>query len=200
MNNQNQHQNEPSAERDSEIDALIDSARRVDDKYAIDPGRADQAYQKVAQKARLKNHTNTSASYWKYAAAALFVFGLIGAGVFFTPVEIQVPNGQLVTVRLPDNSEVTLNSGSELTYARWFNILDRTVSLEGEAYFDVKSNGKKFVVNAGDAQIEVLGTKFNVQSWPEQVNARTTVFLAEGRVAFSSNKSSVDPVILNPGE
>lgn len=97
---------------------------------------------------------------WKVAA----VFAILLVGYFYfstlkTSVETDV--AQIRTIVLPDNSEVTLNAGSAISYNKnnWEN--ERSLSLKGEAYFDV-SEGKKFSVITRQGTVQVLGTQFNV--------------------------------------
>lgn len=91
---------------------------------------------------------------------------------------------------LPDGTSVWLNIGSTLTYQTSF-LEKRTVELEGEALFDVESDPKlPFVVEVNDIAIKVLGTRFNVQAYPEKPNIK--VALLEGKVSvLSNNKESI---------
>jgi len=71
-----------------------------------------------------------------------------------------------LTVSLPDGTQVTLNSHSSLAYTSSYNEKDRAVKLMGEAFFNVIRNPQKpFVIQARDAQVEVLGTSFNVLAY-----------------------------------
>lgn len=82
---------------------------------------------------------------------------------------------------LPDGTTVWLNAGSELHFVSDFNSATREVRLDGEAYFDVaKKEGKPFIVHTGGINIKVLGTAFNVKSYPEDKNVETTLY--HGRV------------------
>ena len=108
---------------------------------------------------------------------------------------------------LPDGSDVQLNSGSRLTYRRgfargpFFHAAQRLVSLEGEAFFEVQSDGRPFVVETFNARVEVLGTRFNVRAWPESRTSATRVTLAEGKVrAARRDASGPDVVLSEPGQ
>lgn len=84
---------------------------------------------------------------------------------------------------LPDQTLVVLNHDSRITYSDRFSADSRTVVLEGEAYFEVaKAGGKKFTVQVGDSEIEVLGTRFNVDARHTDECIVTT--LLEGSVLF----------------
>lgn len=88
-------------------------------------------------------------------------------------------------ITLPDGSKVTLNANSELKLsANWGNNGDRQVWLEGEAYFEVEkkpASQQKFVVHTKDIDVEVLGTKFNVNTRHE----KAIVSLEEGKIKLS---------------
>lgn len=78
-------------------------------------------------------------------------------------VEILVALGNTHTVMLPDESTVKLNAGSSISYRKWKFSENRKVSLQGEAFFEVKPAGS-FIVVSDSKTIEVLGTSFNVYS------------------------------------
>ncbi len=95
--------------------------------------------------------------------------------------EISVPLGSRTNIILPDGTDVWLNAGSKLIYNSDFGRRDRSVSLIGEAYFDVnKHDNFVFTVNTRDLDIRVHGTEFNVKSYPEEDITETT--LVSGRV------------------
>jgi ferric-dicitrate binding protein FerR (iron transport regulator) len=93
---------------------------------------------------------------------------------------------------LPDESTVTLNAVSQITYSKTSFKKNRQLKLDGEAYFSVKK-GSTFNVKTEQGNIEVLGTKFNVKSRGNSFN----VFCYEGRVVVSHNNAKV---ILTKGE
>lgn len=96
-------------------------------------------------------------------------------------VVVESPPGQKSKLYLPDKTLVWLNSGSKLTYYTDFNSGNRTVLLEGEAFFDVSHNKQlPFDVMAGELKIEVLGTSFNVNAYEGERN--TVVSLLNGKV------------------
>lgn len=132
------------------------------------------------------------AAPWALAATLAIVAGL--AGWQATPVSVQAPLGEQRVVTLPDGSSVELNAGSSLRYARGFRALaglmsgDRTVQLDGEAFFSVVHSGKTFAVNTNDARITVLGTQFVVQAHRAD-SLGTRVAVAEGRVQVQATGS-----------
>lgn len=107
------------------------------------------------------------------------------------------PKGsQVVDMTLADGSRVWLNAGSSVTYPIAFIENERTVSITGEAYFQVASDKTKpFRVNKGNMQVEVLGTHFNVNAYDDEEDIKVT--LLEGVVRVKLNNESQ---LLKPGE
>lgn len=95
--------------------------------------------------------------------------------------------GETYIVTLPDQTKVWLNAASSLTYATSLVANGvRRVKLTGEAYFEVaKDKDHPFIVESGNQQVEVLGTHFNVNAYPDERAYRTT--LLEGSVKVSEN-------------
>lgn len=123
---------------------------------------------------------------WMFRVAAILI---IAVGLFFiyrnseTSTEY-AENGTQTAFTLPDNSEVVLNSGSEIKYNKWNWDNHRTLDLNGEAYFKV-AKGKKFEVNTILGKVTVLGTQFNVK----QRDNRFDVTCYEGRVKINYNNN-----------
>ncbi|WNH09010.1 FecR family protein [Thalassobellus suaedae] len=100
---------------------------------------------------------------------------------------ITVPYGKRFKIKLSDNTIVNLNSGTTLKYpVKFIEGEDRKVFLKGEAFFSVTKDTKHpFIVNTDNINIRVLGTKFNVSSYPEDENINTV--LVEGAVNVYKN-------------
>ena len=131
---------------------------------------------------------------WMFRVAAILVLGI---GMFFTyqnasTASYVTENGEETTFSLPDNSEVVLNSGSEIDFKKWNWDDNRNLNLSGEAYFKV-AKGKKFQVNTNLGKVSVLGTQFNVKAR----NNRFDVTCYEGRVQVNYNDQEV---ILTQGQ
>lgn len=95
--------------------------------------------------------------------------------------KILVPAGQRISLELSDGTMVWLNSRTKIEYPASFVGDDRKIKLDGEAYFEVtKDTHKPFIVETAKGNIEVLGTKFNVEAYSED-NTFTTA-LMEGSV------------------
>lgn len=105
------------------------------------------------------------------------------------------PKGMLSHLILADNSHVYLNSSSSITYPSSFTEKERTVSLDGEAYFHVTQNlNRPFIVRANETQIKVLGTSFNVAT--NLIKGRVLTTLQHGSVeVITKNKQ----VRISPG-
>ncbi|MGS2763240.1 FecR family protein [Sinomicrobium sp. M5D2P9] len=110
-------------------------------------------------------------------------------------VEEVTPKGIRREIMLPDGTRVVLNVDSSLRYSGTFRDSLREVFLTGEAYFEVKKDvSRPFIVRAGDMNVKVLGTSFNVRSYSEDHNTRTT--LIDGAVEIESAYGA--PVKLKP--
>ncbi|SHG00726.1 FecR family protein [Mariniphaga anaerophila] len=110
------------------------------------------------------------------------------------------PYGSRTAIKLSDGSKVWLNAGSKLIYPSRFVDKTREVFLIGEAFFDVSRNEKQpFAVRTGEIKIEVLGTKFNVNAYPEDSAVQTV--LAEGSVIIKNfgYKKKKEEILLEPG-
>lgn len=113
--------------------------------------------------------------------------------------ECYVPNGELRTVQLPDGSLVQINSGTLLIYPQKFSGNKRTVYLSGEAHFSVSKDKKKpFIVRTGPLNVEVLGTKFDIESYPGSDCITTT--LEEGAVKVYREKTPHQAIVMKPNE
>jgi ferric-dicitrate binding protein FerR (iron transport regulator) len=121
--------------------------------------------------------------------------------------------GNVVSLALADGSKVWLNAASSIRYPAAFSGAERKVEITGEAYFEVAPlrlrSGLKmpFRVSRGNVDVEVLGTHFNVNAFPEEKEIKVT--LLEGRVKVvkqsaignrQSAKYAERAVVLKPGE
>ncbi len=139
--------------------------------------------------------------YWTAIAASIVILIGIGLTLALRPVSVMAPLGEVAGVQLPDGSTVELNSGSALTYSRFFNWRQvRAVELDGEAFFSVEKSGSPFVVQTFNARVTVLGTRFNVRAWQEERSPATKVTLESGAVKLASSASQAQAVTLKPGE
>ena len=112
--------------------------------------------------------------------------------------EVSTHNGETREIILPDNSRITLNAGSVLIYPEKFSSTERTVFLSGEAIFEVTHNETlPFMVNTADLTIQVHGTTFNVNAYPEARGISAT--LCEGSIS-ATLKGSGESILMVPNE
>ncbi|WP_455639940.1 FecR family protein [Parabacteroides sp.] len=110
---------------------------------------------------------------------------------------ISVPAGQRISFTLTDGTNVWLNARTSLTYPVKFGKKNRQVILDGEAYFDVaKDKTKPFVVKTEKYNVEVLGTKFDVDAYSETGEFETT--LMSGSVKIASLDDPSEELMLKP--
>lgn len=110
---------------------------------------------------------------------------------------LEIPRGGEYFLVLSDGTKVWLNSETTLRYPVRFEKGERNVELTGEAYFEVTENkDAPFRVTSGEQIVKVLGTKFNISSFPEDAFALTT--LVEGKVEVSLDKSPEMKQLLLP--
>ena len=135
---------------------------------------------------------------------ALVTATVVGCAVLvwflFIPVTVQAPPETTRAITLADGSRVVLNSGAVLAYHRSLWRSTRTVTLGGEAYFEVARETRPFVVQTFNAEVEVLGTTFTVRARPDDEAPATTVLLRAGSVQLSSRSTQASPVALAPGQ
>jgi len=90
---------------------------------------------------------------------------------------VKAERGQRANITLPDGTKVWLNSHTEITYPSNYGINDRTVSLKGEAFFEVAKDDKsRFIVKTDGLSVEALGTSFNVKAYDEDNEITATLF------------------------
>ncbi|WP_449436325.1 FecR family protein [Pedobacter steynii] len=95
--------------------------------------------------------------------------------------------GETFQVKLPDGTSVWLNAASTLTYpASFASLKQRNVELSGEGYFEVaKDKTKPFIVKTNKQEVQVLGTHFNINSYADEPNTKTTLLEGSVRVAYA---------------
>ena len=125
---------------------------------------------------------------------SLYLFSMGDASRYTNHIIAQ--QGERKQITLPDGSSITINSGSELKFPEVFSKNSREVWLEGEAYFDIsKDVDRPFHVSTDGLTVQVLGTKFNVNT----KGKTKTVSLESGKVQVTL-KDSGDEIQLSPNE
>src|SRR5690554_2794768 len=141
---------------------------------------------------------------WIVGAAATIIILIIG-GIYLFNIEnnikqyntIIVPAGQRINLILSDNTNLWLNANTEFRYPTEFSKKNRTVYLDGEAYFEVsKDENKPFIVKTSKGDVRVTGTSFNVEAYSKFDNFNTSLF--EGGVEIYKEGKRL--VSLKPNE
>ena len=181
-----------------EMDRVRDkSSREIDAEWERLAGVLDFEEGVIQSKERsiFTNSYRYAAAILMIAVAAFSIFYILNnQGSKQLVAEIQIQE-----VELSEGSKVTVNSNSILTYPKKFENNKREVALSGEAFFEVSEDPERpFIINAGDLQIQVLGTSFNVKAYENQEQIEVTV--ASGKVAVFPLDSPSDRVVLIKGQ
>ncbi|GAB3314459.1 FecR domain-containing protein [Larkinella ripae] len=152
----------------------------------------------------------STAGRWAAAAVVLLVGGL---GLYFyattqKPAPERAANAvsvlnrqkQVIRHQLPDGSKVWLNPDAKIEYAAGaFSETSRTVTIEGEAFFDVtKDPSRPFYVKSNSLLVKVLGTSFNVKSNPDRSRYEVSVVTGKVSVSAPDHEGKEKSVLLLP--
>lgn len=110
---------------------------------------------------------------------------------------VYVPVGNRTNILLPDGTNVWLSANTTLRYPIAFSSQNREVSLNGEAYFEVKKDKKPFIVRTDKYNVKVLGTTFDVEAYAGKPTFKTVLY--EGKVKLYDEAAS-EVVLLSPGQ
>ena len=189
------------------LQLLIDTAEHTNDK----PVR--KIYPETPTIPEIPIHTsNRKQVFSNYAAIILVLLISIAALYYFTEYNVERetplaeeiltksnPRGIKSTITLSDGTIVRLNSESKITFPKRFVKDQRIVTLEGEAFFEVKSDtSRPFIVKAGKLEAKVLGTSFNVNTLNEY--NKVDIALLTGKLAVYSTTNKKDKQVLLPSE
>lgn len=172
--------------------------------FTADTGKA---WQRTRQRLHRRARLVALRPWLRYAAVAIIAIavgftaswltGTLGSAQHDTTVE--VPAGAKTRITLPDGTTVWLNSSSRLTYNSTYGKGSRSVTLDGEAYFDVVKNKRSpFLVKAGETQVRVLGTRFDMKAYSHDERSRVT--LLEGSLSVSTGRGDSPATVIKPGE
>lgn len=137
----------------------------------------------------------------RIAAVLIPLFVVAGGYLYYNStkdnlIEITVAYGEEKHIFLSDSSEIWINAGTTIKYPKEFKGEQRTIYLDGEAYFSVKRDiSKPFIVETNSLSVKVLGTRFNVKAYTDDKKVVAT--LTSGKVEVSTDKNSY---ILKPNE
>lgn len=167
----------------------------------------EQIYQNVSTE--IFNRAETPFNWKRWAVVASF-FILLGSGFLYfilnddmakkeqslEYITITTQKNEKREILLEDGTQITLYDKSSLIFPKKFSANIRSVSLSGEAFFEVTKNQQKpFIVISENIQTQVFGTSFNVEAYQKQKNIKIT--LTSGKIAVQSSDSQQ---ILSPGE
>ena len=148
----------------------------------------------------------SSRSHWlRYGYAASLLICVLAVSVWlwdfgedsFTQI-VTTGKGEMKIFTLPDGSTVRLSPSSEIVFQKAFDDTIRQISLKGEAWFDVVHlSDKPFIVKSSNLTTRVLGTRFNVNDYPEDKQA--TAYLQTGIIEVSTT-ACPERLVLHPGE
>ena len=141
--------------------------------------------------------------YYTYRIAAVLITGVFITFAWlyanrFAGTEVMEAQLEPIEILLEDGTMVVLNRDSKIRYSKEFGTGTREVSLSGEAWFDVaRDTSRPFVIDAGSALVEVLGTSFNVNAYKENPIVEITV--ESGVVAVKAKEDLEEQIILRAG-
>lgn len=146
---------------------------------------------------------------WKYAAGIAALIAGIAAVYLYkkmpappspaTASVYRTGNEDRRTIVLADGTVITMRANSTITPAPGFNTGNREVSLNGEAFFDVKQQAAQpFVVHTSAMRITVLGTVFNVSAYEGRGQSEAALF--RGKVAVDLKQAPGRSVVLQPNQ
>lgn len=174
--------------------------------YSQNESEGRRGYAQFLKKLKARREKKIINLVVQYAAVALILM----ASTFFTTKyfltksddqlnTLVVPSGQRAQMTLHDGTTVWLNAQSTLTYPAHFSGKTRRVTVIGEAYFEVAKNKKRpFIVSTQNMEMKVLGTQFNIYSYPEAGYIKTD--LIEGSLMVYNKMSPKRSVMLKPDE
>lgn len=131
------------------------------------------------------------------APFATYHLGRESTKELFGLVQLTAPSGSTLDLILPDGTIVKLNSSSKLSYSQGFGITDRVVTLDGEAYFEVRHDERMpFKVNGDRLEVTDIGTTFTICNYA--VKETATINLVEGKICVKALVNNAE-LTLDPG-
>ena len=183
--------------------AELDQLRQlwVQSQRASIPAQLDVAADRQRVWAQIQRQTSTASAkrrflrpMWRVAAAiTLLLTSVWGAWYLTQRFSAEAPytyaaTDSVITVSLPDGSQVYLNKAARLSYNDNFGESTRSVRLEGEGYFEVAHNpAVPFLIDTGPTNVRVVGTTFNVRT----DNQAVKVTVSSGQVAFAYQQDTL---------
>jgi transmembrane sensor len=198
------HHSTPDTE-DAHLAFTAHAARMKEMGADIEPA-TDYPYAAETNSGKRKKYLFASAALLFLLSVTYYSWSLFSAGSPKTIAralndksEVSTKYGSRTKLLLPDGTQVWLNSGSKLSYDKTYGNGIREVALSGEAYFDVVKNpAHPFVIHTTSIDIKVLGTAFNVKSFPGEKNTETS--LIRGSIEVTFKNRALGKIILKPNE
>lgn len=198
----------------SEVNEISKLLKTTDLYFQLNKYPTDSAWKKIEQdiapKLEKKKGKIINNRFFRFAAASVIIALLFSSGYFVfnwsitdnKSVELATSQNIIERFELPDGSFVSLNANSKLYFPSKFENDLREVTIEGEAFFEIKPDkDSPFMINAGKAQIKVLGTSFSVNAYPD--NSQVEVVVETGTVELRNKMKDmklIENLILNSGE
>jgi transmembrane sensor len=211
------------------FNAILEGNKNVEKKYAIVKEIIDQSaeiphieaenlekdwvyIENYINKSKIKSKKGNytlSLNWMKYAASIILLIGLgFYMSLMYTKRKhdnkpmyytIKAPMGSRSDVLLADSTIIVLNAGSLIRIASDYNINNRNIYLEGEAYFNVKKSDIPLILTTNDIKVNVLGTVFNVKSYPTENTVETTL-LSGSLIVESIGNTQKRTIKLSPNQ
>jgi ferric-dicitrate binding protein FerR (iron transport regulator) len=185
----------------------------VDGPAAEVSGEAGASGERAVIPSRAGSDSGRRARLFPWIAAASILVLVTGAIVYWrtvahssadsaaptVPTAIAAARGSKKFMQLPDGSKLWLNAGSRVVFSNGFTTGNREMTLEGEAFFDVKHDEQHpFIIHTGRLDVRVLGTTLNVRAYPGDSTMETT--LINGKVEIDVAGNAQSSIILHPNE
>ncbi len=207
MNPEEMHGFQEDLKRDPEKQVLLEEYRKIWDSVGSvsEAGSYDLDAEWALIQSKLPGFSGRSRSllYYSYRIAAVLILGLVLTFSWFYVTRMAgmvrvVAKNEPVEVVLEDGTYLAVNRNSSIRYKKRFGEAERKVFLSGEAWFDVaRDTTSPFVIDAGAALVEVLGTSFNVNAYKENPVVEITV--ESGLVALSAKDDQNDLIVMKAG-
>jgi len=172
-------------------------------------------FQKIQDTISISNNQVTKLNVYSFVRkyAAVLIIGVVigGSALYLGIIRPALENSiaiieltnlqrEQIELLLPDGSKVALNTKSTIKYPKKFTERNRSVELNGEAFFEVeRDTAKPFIVKTADLAIEVLGTSFNVMSYSDDTTIETTLITGKVKITrLNPITNKIQSVILTP--
>ena len=169
-------------------------------------------YQNVVERKKKKKVVRLQDLWFsKIAAVLVLALGMIFLIRPYVPTTEYASAGEKNNFLLPDNSEIVLNSDSEINYKKWNWDNERSLELDGEAFFKV-AKGEKFTVNTDLGKVTVVGTQFNIKARGKNFEVecyegkvkvtfdKKNIFLTKGQNIAVQNNTKIEAIPLSDSQ